>query len=560
MGGFSTLNPKNFQWISGDNTAGYLAQLFYLSDKWRFPLGANPNFGLDLSTSLIYTGPPVPLMLLQKVLRIDPSFQFIGLWLLAVIALQIFFGNLLGRTLGLTTLQCKLFALLLVTPFFLNKFQYHFWLTSHFLLIWALWIAIRSVKNAQLLTREVLFLLMTAYLINTYLLVMSLIILSYPIVIQIVTYKNISRNLARHIMGIFVTLMLTYFVIDFRAQKATLFESLRMNFTGGYTFNPSNLLAAINPEVGIARDCKKGHCVFGDESPPAQIVDNFSLLNFDLGGVQGDYEGFLYLGLGIIALVFLSIVLELKTRGWRNTRNLFSQHRVLLAYVLCVTLFSVTWKVSFGNFQLNIGDPKVIRWALSMFRASGRFMWIIAYLLIALCVVILLRRFKTELVTVFLVFAVLFQVLDMGKPLYTRFQNLQETELISIPLDPSTSSEFKRLALGKSTLAYYPSAGMQGWPMIPYLAWGSGLTSGMLATSRINYAQAGRTTQDLKRKICTGTLPDSWIVAVPKSNYPVIENCARKYLSKYLVVSFFIPEVAFQKEVEIKFIISRSDG
>ena len=187
MGGFSTLNPKNFQWISGDNTLGYIAQLFYLSDKWRFPIGANPNLGLDLSTSLIYTGPPVPLMLLQKVLRIDPSLQFIGFWLLTVIALQIFFGNLLGKTLGLSTFQSKIFALLLVTPFFLYRFQFHFWLTSHFLLIWALWIAIRSIKETRLMTREVLLLLIFAYLINTYLLVMSLIILSYPIVIQIVT-------------------------------------------------------------------------------------------------------------------------------------------------------------------------------------------------------------------------------------------------------------------------------------------------------------------------------------------------------------------------------------
>jgi hypothetical protein len=93
--------------------------------------------------------------------------------------------------------------------------------------------------------------------------------------------------------------------------------------------------------------------------------------------------------------------------------------------------------------------------------------------------------------------------------------------------------------------------------MIPYLAWDSGLTSGMLATSRINYAQARRTTQDLKGKICAGTLPDSWIVVVPKSDYPVIESCVRKHLSKYLVVSFFIPEVALQKKVEVKFIISR---
>jgi hypothetical protein len=89
MGGWSALNPRNFQWISGDNTSGYLAQLFYISDKWRFPLSANPNFGLELSTSLIYSGPPIPIALIQKLLRIDPSLQFIGIWLLIMVILQI---------------------------------------------------------------------------------------------------------------------------------------------------------------------------------------------------------------------------------------------------------------------------------------------------------------------------------------------------------------------------------------------------------------------------------------------------------------------------------------
>lgn len=525
MGGFSTLNPKNFQWISGDNTLGYIAQLFYLSDKWRFPIGANPNFGLDLSTSLIYTGPPVPLMLLQKVLRIDPSLQFIGFWLLTVIALQILFGNLLGNTLGLSTFQSKIFALLLVTPFFLYRFQFHFWLTSHFLLIWALWIAIRSIKETRLMTREVLLLLIFAYLINTYLLVMSLIILSYPIVIQIVTYKNISRNLARHIMGILVTLMFTYFVVDFRAQKATLFESLRMNFTGQYTFNPSNLLAMINPEVGTARDCTKGHCVFGDKPPPSYIVENFSLLNFDLGGVQGDYEGFLYLGVGLIFLVSLSIVLEFKTRGWRNTRDLFSQYRILLGYVLCVTLFAVTWKVSFGSFQLNVGDPKIIRWALSIFRASGRFMWIIAYLLIVIAIVIIVKRLNKKSVTNLLLVIILIQFIDFGPKLFDRFSQLKKINYQSIPVDTRHAAFFEVIAKGKSDLIAYPYGTLEGWPLLTYLAWNNGLNSSMAQSSRVNYGQRTKSQQEVYDLICSRNLPSSWLVVVPVSQIESISSC-----------------------------------
>ena len=163
MGGWSALNPRNYQWVSGDNTSGYLAQLFYISDQWRFPLAANPNFGLELSTSLIYSGPPLPIALIQKLLRIDPSLQFIGIWLLVMVILQIQFGIFIARQLNYGIMASRLAGLLFVTPFFLYRFQVHYWLTAHFLLLWAFWIALRSMSSSKLYTAEIAVFLFIAY-------------------------------------------------------------------------------------------------------------------------------------------------------------------------------------------------------------------------------------------------------------------------------------------------------------------------------------------------------------------------------------------------------------
>jgi len=113
---------------------------------------------------------------------------------------------------------------------------------------------------------------------------MSVIILSYPIVLSIIRLRNFSSPIIKHLLILFSSLMTAYFVFDFRSQKGTFLENLRMNFTGQYTEIPSNLLALLNPEVGYSRDCNKGHCIFGGEPIPNHFIENFSVLNFDLGG------------------------------------------------------------------------------------------------------------------------------------------------------------------------------------------------------------------------------------------------------------------------------------
>jgi hypothetical protein len=529
MGGWSALNPRNYQWISGDNTSGYLAQLFYISDKWKFPLAANPNFGLDLSTSLTYSGPPLPIALIQKLFSIDPTLQFIGIWLLIMVILQIQFGIFIARQLNYGIIASRLVGLLFVTPFFLYRFQVHYWLTAHFLLLWAFWITLRSLSSSKLHTVEIAVFLIIAYSINTYILVMSVIILSYPIVLSIIRLRKFSPPIKKHLLILFSSLITTYFVFDFRSQKGTFLENLRMNFTGQYTEIPSNLLAFLNPEIGYSRDCNKGHCIFGGQPIPNHFIENFSVLKFDLGGVQGNYDAFLYLGLGLLLFLALAIYLFVQ----RNSPNLIIEtlfkQKILIAYLVAISAYAITYKISIGNYQLDLGDPKLLRWALSIFRASGRFMWIIAYFFIILSLIIVVKSIKRKYLSALMLAVVLIQIVDLYPSLRNRSAALSELAITSVSINAELRASFKELAEGKDTLIMYPPGTQKGWPELAYLAWESGLKSGMSQSSRVNGELRSRLDPQILNMICGKELSSNILIAIPNDAIQKVEKCLDTY-------------------------------
>ena len=49
------LNPSNIAWLAdGDSAQHYLGWAFYKNSPWYFPLGLNPDWGLENSSSIIY--------------------------------------------------------------------------------------------------------------------------------------------------------------------------------------------------------------------------------------------------------------------------------------------------------------------------------------------------------------------------------------------------------------------------------------------------------------------------------------------------------------------------
>jgi len=554
FGGLKSLNPSNVQWIHGDNSLSYVAQLFYLSDTWRFPVGSNPDFGLNLATSLTYSGPPLPMALIQKILSIDPALQFFGIFLLFVITLQIFIGIEIGRTIGANSLQSMVIGLLQVTPFFLYRLQFHFWISSHFLLLWSLWIVLRSYKDKKIRLVEVSAVVTLAYFIGAYMLAMALLILFFPIAKETFENKKFPAAAKKVSLTVVMSVALSFFIADFGVQKGSAIELVRMNFTGQYTYYPTNLLSLFNPAVGYSRDCTKGHCIFGEGPVPSHFIENFSVTNLDLGGVQGNFDGFLYLGVGLIYLLCLSVIIEIRYRGSRGLKQLITRQRFSISYFLFVFAFSATYRITVGSNEFQIFDSKLIRWSLSTFRASGRFAWILAYTLILISITVIVRRLNSKQVTFILIFALLFQFGDMFKPLETRYSNLKNYKFNSFPLQKQISEDFSRRSVGKTVLAYYPPAGMTGWPVVSILAWENGMKSGMMATSRVNYAEAYRNKESLRNIICQGTLPMNWIVAIPENNFADVAECIKDFGEKYSTWNYLVPEPPSQDSVKINFL------
>ena len=54
--GFTQLDPSNIGWLLGrlDPTQHYLGWIFYRDGPWTFPVGLSPDFGLDISSSIVY--------------------------------------------------------------------------------------------------------------------------------------------------------------------------------------------------------------------------------------------------------------------------------------------------------------------------------------------------------------------------------------------------------------------------------------------------------------------------------------------------------------------------
>ncbi len=78
---FGTENFKftNTGWITyKDTIIDQLAWKFFYNDNWHFPLGKNPNYGIEVGNSITFTGPVSLLLIIFKVFKdfLPNNFQF----------------------------------------------------------------------------------------------------------------------------------------------------------------------------------------------------------------------------------------------------------------------------------------------------------------------------------------------------------------------------------------------------------------------------------------------------------------------------------------------------
>ena len=89
--GGAVLNPSNIAWLQfGDMAQSYLGWSFFSNSPWAIPLGSNPDFGLQLSSSIVYSDSIPILAIFFKLFNsiLPTPFQYFGAWMYACIIFQ----------------------------------------------------------------------------------------------------------------------------------------------------------------------------------------------------------------------------------------------------------------------------------------------------------------------------------------------------------------------------------------------------------------------------------------------------------------------------------------
>ena len=400
--GFITGNSS--YWLSQhDDITQYIAGFnAYFNEEWHFPLFKIDSFNYPLGTRSTFVDIiPIYSLLLKLILPkslfgINPFGYYIALCFIA----QGISAWLILRVLNINSY----IALLTLSTFFILCASLlarlgHISLMSHFLILLSLTLYLRShQKPYQLIAWTVL--LTVAFYINVYLFTMSLTIFFATIVTNFkrLQPKQNLTQLFTPLLFITITSYLTIFPLP-SGEFAQDF---------GWGYYSMNLLAPLHGGAFI------------------------NILNAEM---PGQYEGFNYLGLGLISLFVYALYLQKK-----YDRDFFARHRYIFILFILFFIYSLSHEVYIGTYKIiTINYPNFLDSLVHQFRASGRFFWPVAYAIAIFSIVMVLRHTNSKKAALILLLALLVQVADLRQrvslfiqttnrvsPTHLNFKNLKK--------------------------------------------------------------------------------------------------------------------------------------
>ena len=362
--GLSALNPLNDQWLmtsGSDWTPDYMAWGFYRNADWSFPLGIFKGYSFPEEVSIGLTGAiplvAVPLKLFRSFL--PEVFQHFGMWLLSCYILQSIFSYRLLRLLGVKDkLLLALGSCIFVISYTLLDRIAHANLCAQWLILAGLCVYFSPHhKNSWWQHGLIIF---ASVWTHPYLII-------FTISIAFVDYIKLSL-------------------------------CKKIKYTKAIIFSLSSLAFAVTAWFLIGN-----HILESDQARGAGFgVFSANLNTFFTAKTDGglmpalpryyetQFEGVAYLGIGIlVSLLFFPFIWYKKLAKFPKF-SLFKWPIIALA--LGMFVFSLSNQVTLNNTLVMY--YKLPEWAMdkaSILRASGRYVWLIYYIILAWFIVILTR-------------------------------------------------------------------------------------------------------------------------------------------------------------------------
>jgi hypothetical protein len=385
--GPNVLHPKNINWLltDFDMTLEYLGWAFYRHSPWSSPIGLNPNFGLDISSSIIYSNSlPIFSILFKPFSSIlSEPFQFWGLWILFCFVMQAWMSWLL---LGLITkdLLLKTFAtgILVFAPPLISQIGFHNSTVAHFPILAAFYLIFRQNQSKRILWWSIL--LPSTLLIHPYTFAMVVALWLSGLVNQFVVQKNLKFwQVSKEFLSAVTSTILV-------AWQAGYFMGVNPRETG-FGLYRTNLLGLFDSS--------------GFDSHDWSFI--FSLPSIK---ANNNYEGFIYLGLGLIIVFILAIPKIISRRS--NLLGILKKYPFIFLGVLALSLFALSNNIGIGpwNFKVPL-TPEMFSF-FSILRASGRMFWPMFYVVSFVAIYYLIKGYSKKFSLFVLVIAFVSQVID----------------------------------------------------------------------------------------------------------------------------------------------------
>ena len=411
--GICTLDVTWDTWLRGgfiekDCIQHYTGWLFYRDAPLSLPLCVSPDVNWPDGLSVAFTD-SIPLFaaIFRILAPLLPSvFQYFGWYVLLCFCLQGGFSALLlDRLLKNRPAVLVGTCLFVVSPIMVERAFRHTSLTAHFLIVWALYYYVRSMQEDQYFFKGAFVLNALTISLHPYFVPMVYAILFAMLVQYALRHRCWLRPAAFLLLNFAATLL--------SAWVFGLFSGVLSESSGQllYGYFGMNLNALWNPtSIGTTT---------WSRFLPIQ------------NQVRGNYDGFNYLGLGVLLMVACTAgirMVQTVLRRWSPWKTL-RRHGILLVVCACLTVFAVSNVVTAnGATLLEIPLPLWLLRLASSFRSSGRLFWPVYYLILAYSIKTLQDVLPAKRAAILLCVVAVIQIWDISPALLERRQMLADYE------------------------------------------------------------------------------------------------------------------------------------
>lgn len=421
--GLKILNPLYEKWtlVRSDLMQHYVGWEGYRKSDWTFPIGLMDSLSYPQKISIIYTDSIPILAFFFKLISfmLPKTFQYFGWYALICYILQgILSAKIIKRFTSFKSNVIVGSLIFTLVPSMIFRMFYHTALGSQWLILLAietvfLYDDYKEGNKIYYIWGIISFLIST---IHIYYLPMCGIILVGYILLDILNSKKIKKSI--------------FLLIDYIGVAL-----ISIFLFGGFT----NLTKSDNFGFGLFSYNLNG--IFNSMG--------YSTIVPELSYMPNQYEGFSYLGLGVILLLLIAIVLSIV---WIiKDRKIIKNNKNLIISLCTVSIISVILAVSpkvyLGKMLLSeMKLPEVINNIWGIFRSTGRMIWPLINIIMISSIIIILKRLNWKASLLILIVCFFVQVIDLGEMLMEENNKYSNTITINEEYDLHKNETLKKIS------------------------------------------------------------------------------------------------------------------